>query len=178
MKSTIIHSYSISDLIKQIDNKISNNFQPSLAFIYTSPKYNIRKMVAELNRYSFWVFGSTTVGEIYADEILGIHEKEESIVCMLLDINPSAISLKVLQVEDKHYYKSGEQIASWAKKEFSDPAIITVTSGLAFDNDAYTQGVVASGIEYVFGGAAGDDLLLKDTFIFFTNYFVNILAPN
>jgi hypothetical protein len=173
MKSTIIHSYSISDLIKQIDNKISNNFQPSLAFIYTSPKYNIRKMVAELNRYSFWVFGSTTVGEIYADEILGVHEKEDSIVCMLLDINPSAISLKVLQVEDEHYYKSGEQIASWAKKEFSDPAIITVTSGLAFDNDAYTQGIVSSGIEYVFGGAAGDDLLLKDTFIFSKDNFSN-----
>jgi len=180
MKSTIIHSYSISNLIQQIDNKINDNFQPSLAFVYTSPKYNIRKMVAELNRYPFLVFGSTTVGEIYADDKLGVHEKEESIVCMLLDINPSAISLKLLQVEDEHYYKAGEQIASWAKKQFSNPAIITVTSGLAFDNDAYTQGIVGSGVEYVFGGAAGDDLILKDTFIFskdnFSNHGVVVLA--
>lgn len=173
MKSTIIHSYSISDLIKQIDNKISDNFQPSLALVYTSPKYNIRKMVVELNKYPFLVFGSTTVGEIYADKRLGVNEKEESIVCMLLDINPSAISLKLMQVEDEHYYNSGEQIASWAKKEFSNPAIITVTSGLAFDNDAYTQGIVANGIEYVFGGAAGDDLILKDTFIFSKDNFSN-----
>jgi len=173
MKSTIIHSYSISNLIQQIDNKINDNFQPSLAFVYTSPKYNIRKMVMELNKYPFLIFGSTTVGEIYADKELGIHEKEESIVCMLLDINPSAISLKLLQVEDEHYYRAGERVASWAKQQFSNPTIITVTSGLAFDNDAYTQGIVGSGIEYVFGGAAGDDLILKDTFIFSKDNFSN-----
>ena len=173
MHSKIISTHSIKKLIEEIDTAINTTFNPSLAFIYVSPRYNIRKLVVELNRYPFLIFGATTVGEIYANEELGVHEKEESIVCMLIDINPSAIALKLLQVEDEHYYKAGEQIASWAKKEFSNPAIITATSGLAFDNDAYTQGVVASGVEYVFGGAAGDDLILQDTFIFSKDNFSN-----
>lgn len=166
MKSVILHAYSISDLIKKINNNINKKFQPTLAFIYTSPRYNIRKLVVELNSYPFLVFGSTTVGEIFANEELGVNEKEESIVCMLLDIDPTAMSLRLIQVEDDNYYEVGKHVGLWAKKQFEDVAIITVTSGLTFDNDAYTQGMVAEGIDYAFGGAAGDDLILKDTFVF------------
>ncbi|RUM67441.1 MAG: hypothetical protein DSZ07_08605, partial [Sulfurovum sp.] len=180
MKSIIIHAYSINDLTKQINHKITKDFNPTLAFIYTSPRYNIRKLVVELNNYPFLVFGSTTVGEIFADEKHGVREKEESIVCMLLDIDPLAISLRLLQIEHNRYYEGGEQVSQWAKKQFNNPAVITVTSGLDFDNDAYTQGITSDGVEYVFGGAAGDDLILKDTFVFskenFSNHGVIVLA--
>jgi len=180
MKSIIIHAYSINDLTKQINHKITKDFNPTLAFIYTSPRYNIRKLVVELNNYPFLVFGSTTVGEIFADEKHGVREKEESIVCMLLDIDPSAISLRLLQIEHNRYYEVGEQVSQWAKKQFNNPAVITVTSGLDFDNDAYTQGITSDGVEYAFGGAAGDDLMLKDTFVFskenFSNHGVIVLA--
>ncbi|NEW60277.1 hypothetical protein GSY74_03185 [Sulfurovum sp. bin170] len=173
MQSLIINAYSIKDLTKKIDTTLEKSFEPSLAFIYASPKYNIRKLVVELNSYKFLVFGATTAGEIFADEEHGVNETEESIVCMLLDINPSAIALKLLQVEHDRYYEIGEWIGSWANKIFSKPAIITVTSGLAFDNDAYTQGVESKEIEYVFGGAAADDLILEDTFIFSKDNFSN-----
>jgi len=180
MKSILIHAYSINDLTQQINSEISKGFTATLAFVYTSPRYNIRKLVVELNNYPFLVFGSTTVGEIYADEKHGVKEKEESIICMLLDIDPSAVALRLLQVEQTQYYEVGEQVSQWAKKQFANPAIITVTSGLDFDNDAYTQGIVSDGVEYAFGGAAGDDLILKDTFVFskenFSNHGVIVLA--
>ena len=180
MKSIIIHAYSIGDLTKEINKNIATKIKPTLAFIYTSPKYNIRKLVVELNNYPFLIFGSTTVGEVFANEELGVNEKEESIICMLLDINPTAMSLRLIQVEDDKYYETGKQVGLWAKKQFRDSAIITVTSGLSFDNDAYTQGIVSQGISYAFGGAAGDDLILKDTFIFskenFSNHGVVALA--
>lgn len=182
MKSVILHAYSIGDLTKEINNNITKEFQPTLAFVYTSPRYNIRKLVVELNNYPFLIFGSTTVGEIFANEALGVHETEESIVCMLLDIDPTAMSLRLIQVEDDNYYEAGKHVGLWAKKQFEDAAIITVTSGLTFDNDAYTQGMVAEGIEYAFGGAAGDDLILKDTFVFskenFSNHGIIALALN
>ncbi len=173
MQSLIINAYSIKNLTKKIDNSIEKGFQPTLAFIYSSPKYNIRKLVVELNSYNFLVFGATTAGEIFANKEYGANEVEDTIVCMLLDINPSAIALRLLQVEHDRYYSIGEWVGSWANKIFAKPAIITVTSGLAFDNDAYTQGVESKGIEYVFGGAAGDDLILKDTFIFSKDNFSN-----
>jgi len=166
MKSVIIHSYSIKDLIEKINENISKSFKPTLAFVYTSPRYNIRKLVVELNGYPFLVFGATTVGEIFADEVHGVKEREESIVCMLLDIDSSSLSLRLLQVENNRYYEVGEDVSRWAQTQFSNTAVITVTSGLAFDNDAYTQGLTSDGIEYAFGGAAGDDLILKDTFVF------------
>jgi len=180
MKNIIIHAYSITDLIQQISSELTKGFNPTLAFVYTSPRYNIRKLVVELNNYPFLVLGSTTVGEIFADEKHGVREKEESIACMLLDIDPSAIALRLLQVEHTKYYEVGEEVSQWAKKQFSNPAIITVTSGLDFDNDSYTQGIVSDGVEYAFGGAAGDDLILKDTFVFskenFSNHGVVVLA--
>ena len=182
MKNVIIHSYSIQNLIDRIDRAIERDIEPTVAFIYVSPKYNIRKLVAELNKYPFLVVGSTTVGEIFANEEYGAREKEESMVCMLLDIDSSALSLKLLQVEGEDYYNAGKEVSVWAKKEFSNVALITITSGLNFDNDAYTQGLTENGIEYAFGGSAGDDLILKDTFVFskdnFSNHGVVSLALN
>ncbi len=180
MKSIIVHAYSIGDLTNKINKSITKEFQPTLAFIYTSPKYNIRKLIVELNGYPFMIFGSTTVGEIFADKQHGVNEKEESIVCMLLDIDPTAISLRLLQIEDHRYYEIGKRVGAWAKEQYTNPAIITVTSGLEFDNDGYTQGIVSTEIEYVFGGAAGDDLILKDTFVFskenFSSHGIIVLA--
>lgn len=173
MQSLIINAYSIKDLTKKIDSSIKKKFQPTLAFIYSSPRYNIRKLVVELNSYDFLILGATTAGEIFANKEYGANEVEDSIVCMLLDIDSSAIAIRLLQLEDDRYYQIGEWVGAWANKVFSKPAIITVTSGLAFDNDAYTQGVESKGIEYVFGGAAGDDLILKDTFIFSKDNFSN-----
>jgi hypothetical protein len=57
-------------------------------------------------------------------------------------------------------------VGLWAKSHFLNASIITLTSGLTFDNDAYTQGIISKRIEYVFGGAAGDNLALKETFVF------------
>lgn len=173
MQTIIIHAYSITDLIQRIDHKLNKNFKPSLAFVYSSPRYNIRKLVVEFNHYPFLVFGATTVGEVFANQQHGVNEKEESIVCMLLDIDPSSIALQLFQVEADRYYEAGEHVGEWALTQFKDPAIITVTSGLNFDNDAYTQGITSNRVKYAFGGAAGDDLILKDTFVFSKENFSN-----
>ncbi len=180
MKSKLISAYSIDDLVKEINEKIKKGFKPTLAFVYASVAYDIRKLVAELNKYPFLVFGSTTVGEVFANEEYGVNELDETIACMLVDVNPDAIALKLLPVEGDDYYKTGEQVGTWAMSQFADASIITSTSGLMFDNDAYTQGMLSAGIVYAFGGAAGDDLILKDTFTFsgdnFTNHGVVVLA--
>jgi len=180
MKSVIINSYSIKNLTKEIDENIESGFEPTLVFVYAGSKYNIRKLVVELNPYPFIVLGATTAGEIFANKIHGVNEVDDSIVCMLLDIDPDSIAFRLLQVEDDKYYEVGQKIGNWANKKFSKSAIITLTSGLAFDNDAYTQGVESENINHVFGGAAGDDLILEDTFIFskenFSNHGVVALA--
>jgi hypothetical protein len=84
---------------------------------------------------------------------------------MLIDTNASALAMTVVEVEEDSYVV-GEHIGLWAKSHFDNVAIITLTSGLTFDNDAYTQGIVSKGVEYAFGGAAGDNFALKETFVF------------
>jgi len=180
MKSTLISAYSIKDLAEEIEEKIQGGFKPSLAFVYASVSHDIRGLVAALNKYPFLILGTTTVGEVFANEELGVQELEESIVCMLIEVNPKAIALKFLPVEGDNYYEVGEQIGLWAKSQFNDVSIITNSSGLTFDNDAYVQGILSTGIVYAFGGSAGDDLILKDTFVFsgenFSTHGVVVLA--
>lgn len=180
MKSKIIHAHSIDNLTEQIDHALAKGFAPTLSFLYLSAHYDIRQLIAQLNQYSFYVFGATTAGEFYADKKMGVQEEEESIVCMLLKIDPSAIAFKLFGLEGKEYYQAGRQIGQWAQKQFEDTTVITATGGLLFDNDAYTKGILSSGVQYVYGGAAGDDLLLQDTFVFsgknFTDHGAVVLA--
>jgi len=173
MKSITIHAKSIKKFIKKVEKELENGFLPSVAFIYVSPKFNIEKLVNKLSRFDFFILGGTTAGEVYANAEEGSCEVEGEIVSMLIEVNPEALALTVIEVGKEDSYVVGEHIGKWAKSHFSSSSIITLTSGLAFDNDAYTQGIVAKGIEYVFGGATGDDLRLEDTFIFTNNLLSN-----
>ncbi len=174
MKNMIINAYSIDSLLKKIEIAIKDGFNPSVAFIYSSIEHNIKKMVVGLEKYEFIVMGSTTAGEIFANKDLGVNEVDGTIVAMLLDINPKAIAFKFSSLENEtSYFQTGKNIGVWAKYKFKNPAIITITSGLDFDNDAYTQGLTNQGIEYIFGGSAGDDMRLQETFVFSKDNFSN-----
>ncbi len=165
MKSITIQANSIKKLLKQIDTKLEEGLTPSLAFIYLSPLFNIKKLVKKISKYEFIIMGATTAGEVYANQYDGVHELEDNIVCMLIEINPKALAMTVVEAK-KDSYVIGEHIGLWAKSHFDDTAVITLTSGLTFDNDAYTQGIVSKGVSYIFGGAAGDNFQLKETFVF------------
>jgi hypothetical protein len=174
MKNIIINAYTIESLLKKIETRIKDGFNPSLAFIYSSSKHNIKKLVIGLEHHSFLVMGATTAGEIFANEELGVHEVDDTIVAMLIEIDPTAIDFRFSSLENEEsYFNMGKNIGTWAKSKFKNPALITITSGLNFDNDAYTQGIVYQGVEYIFGGSAGDDMELEETFVFSKDNFSN-----
>jgi len=167
MNIITLQASSIKKIISSIDNELNNNFNPSIAFMYASSTFNIRKLSRKLEKYNFYIVGATTAGEIYANKKDGVKELDGNIICMLLELNPSAIDITFIDVqESQDAYMVGKHIGMWAKSCFSSCAVITLTSGLSFDNDAYTQGILSREIEYVFGGSAGDGLLLEETFIF------------
>ena len=173
MKSKLINVFDIDKLIGEIDKNIKEGINPSFAIIYISSIYDVRLLVSKLNKYDFIVLGSTTAGEVFADDNLGVGELEDSITCMLVETNPDALAFKTISVDGDDYSRVGKQVGRWAKNRFKDVSIITATSGLSFDNDAYTQGIISEDIEYVFGGSAGDDLKLTETFVFSKDNFSN-----
>ena len=166
MKSIVLNASSIEDLIEKIDRQDITYFKPSVAFIYVSIIYDLEKLVSRLAKYPFIVVGSTTAGEISADTTIGVGTNEDSIVCMLVDIDPSAISFKLLDVVDDNYIQIGEKIALWAKKEFEEPALITISSGLSFNTERYTETILSYGIKDIYGGLSADDLKIEGTFVF------------
>ena len=173
MKSKLISVFDINNLILEIDKNIKDDINPSFAIIYISSIYDVRRLVSKLNKYDFIVLGSTTAGEVFANDDLGVGELEESITCMLIETNPEALAFKTISIDGDDYSRVGKQVGRWAKNKFKDVSIITATSGLGFDNDAYTQGIISEDIEYVFGGSAGDDLKLQETFVFSKDNFSN-----
>jgi hypothetical protein len=172
MKSITIHAKSIKKLIEKIDSLLDNGFAPSLSFMYAAPIFNVAKLATKISKYDFIIMGATTAGEVYSNKQDGVNEFEGVIVCMLVEISPKALSTTVVEVKEDSYVV-GEHIGLWAKSHFNDVSIITLTSGLTFDNDAYTQGIISKGVEFVFGGAAGDNFLLKETFVFSNKMFSN-----
>ncbi len=168
MNHKLINTTSLESLFELIDKTIKNNFNPTLAFIYLSVSYDLEYLVKRLKRYSFLVIGSTTVGEIYADEINGVQVKDKSITCMLVDIKVDSFALKIKNIEDNSYYKTGIKLGEWSKKQFDNVALLTLTAGLAFDNESFINGIQKK-VTYLFGAAAGDDNTFKDTYIFSNN---------
>ena len=174
MRTVTLHAKSIKRIVQKIDKQLAEGLKPSLAFIFASSMFNIEKLSMRLNKYTFYILGATTDGEIYANAVDGVHEVDEQIVVMLIELNPKSIEMTFIEIEDNYdAYRVGEHIGMWAKSAFSDCSIITLTSGLTFDNDAYTQGIISRNIEYVFGGSAGDGLRLKETFVFSSGIYSN-----
>jgi hypothetical protein len=173
MNSQIVNENSIEDFISEV-KKVYDKNKPTLAFIFSSSDFDIRKLVAELNSFDMLVVGATTGGETFADEERGANIKEGTILGLFLNIDKDALKLKFLQVEDD-FFGSGSKIGKWAKESFEsgDTTLITTIAGLTFDNEAYLNGILSEGIEYIFGGVAGDDLKLEETFVFTNENFTS-----
>lgn len=173
MITRTLHASSIKKIIQRIDDCLVDGFKPSLAFIYASSTFNIEKLAGKLLSYDFYILGATTAGEVYANAMDGVHEVDDSIVCMLIEVNSDALAFTSMEIEGKNSYDVGVSIGLWANKCFKESSIITLTSGLAFDNDAYVQGILSQSVEYIFGGVAGDGGKLGETFIFSHRHYSN-----
>lgn len=168
MNHKLISVTNIDNLIEKIDETIENEFMPTLAFIYASVSCHIPSLFTSLQKYSFYIVGASTVGEIYGSEESGVHVKDHTIVCMLTDIDSRYFSLKIKEIEDTEFHTLGEYMGTWAKSKFENPALLTLTSGLMFDNEMFIEGIQTK-VTHLFGGAAGDDRVFKDTYVFSKN---------
>ncbi len=165
MQHKIINAFCVDALMEEIELSITKRFKPTLAFIYLSIEYDIEYLIKKLKKYSFIVVGSTTHGEVYADERLGAKSKEQSITCMLTNLDKSAFKIKLKKMKDESYVHYGKRVGKWASKQFNHAALLTITSGLEFDNESYINGLQKE-IKLFFGAVAADDGHFKQTYVF------------
>jgi hypothetical protein len=87
---------------------------------------------------------------------------------MLLDISRDAYRLNVFDGKGITSSQVGQSVAEWGETVYDDPAFMVMSAGLHADGEQIVNGIIyAMGRQVaLFGGAAGDDLRRKDTFVF------------
>ena len=163
MKSKVFSATSVEEIEPRLQDIRQEGLAPTLAIVFSSVIHNLKELSAVFTKYDIEVFGASSSGEITNDEV-----HEESIVVMLLDINRDAFRLNIFDGEGKSSYQLGQGAAEWAKTVYDNPALMVMTAGLFTNGDEIVNGVTDTMGRQVplFGGRSGDDLRLRETFVF------------
>lgn len=158
MKAKSIKGKSPEEIKKALTESLSDGYRPTLAIVFMSFKLDIDTVCELLDHEGIQIFGATSSGEFISSEI-----EEESIVIMLLDLNPSHFKLVFLEAGEHSDFEIAKQLGEEGKKTFGNAAFI-IASGWSSEIDGEE---VINGIENgfgdgatIFGGMAGDDLTL------------------
>jgi hypothetical protein len=77
--------------------------------------------------------------------------------------------------QDKTSSQLGRSIGEWGKAEYADPAFMVLSGGLLADGEEIVNGII-DGVGRqapLFGGMAGDDLRMKETYVFNSSHVVS-----
>jgi len=163
MKAKSIKGNSTEEISSAIQQSITDHFKPTLAIVFISVKQNRDEVCELLNKEGISIFGATTSGEFIGPEIT-----EGGISIMLLDIDPSFYKIVFRETGENTAYEVSKQVGVEGKQLFSNAAFIIASGWLHTDGEQIVAGIEA-GIGHnatVFGGMAGDDLALREPFVF------------
>ena len=108
---------------------------------------------------------------------------------LLLDMDPSYFKMQFLETSQETAFEAANKLGITGKETFTNPAFIIANSGVSLDGEPFVEGIL-KGFEKspssarpngapersrdvraerevtIFGGKAGDDLVLESTFVF------------
>jgi len=158
MKAKTIKGKTTEEIKIAFDKSLSDGFKPTLAIVFMSFKLDIDAVCDLLDGKGIQILGATSSGEFISNEI-----EEESIVVMLLDMDPSYFKLLFLEIGNRSDFEIAKQLGEEGKKTFANAAFI-ITSGYSvnMDGEEIIRGIEEGfgGEVTIFGGMAGDDLTL------------------
>lgn len=163
MRAKTFTATTTDEGLKCIEQIITGDFKPTLALVFISVKQNSKAICEALDKKGISVFGSTTSGE-FIDGHIG----EGTIAIMLLEIDKSFFKITFQETGNSTTHDIANRIGEEGKKLFAKPAFIVASGGIATDGEVIVSGIEeAVGTEVtIFGGMAGDDLDLSETFVF------------
>ncbi len=163
MKAKSIKGSSTAQLREQLQKTTADGFQPTLAIVFASVKMNLKEVVDLLQQYDISVFGATSNGE-FIDEDLG----HGSAAILLMDMRKENFFIQFEELEQGSERQVAEALGTAAREIFSEPALLIATSNLETDAEEVLEGLMQSIGENVsvFGAMAGDDLSMKEQFVF------------
>lgn len=163
MISKSYHCTSIPQLEKILSETNTPVFQPTLAIVFCTMAFDLEKIRHCFVDHQIALAGCSTAGEIINDSL---HEK--SIALLLMDIDPAAFQIKLTAYEDKSMLEVATDIGEFVGNCFLDPGVLLMSSGLSIDAQQLVQGINLSISKPIpiYGGLAGDDLAMVETYAF------------
>ena len=170
MKAKSIKGKSTEEIQLALERAISEDFSPTLAIVFISIKQDREAVSSLLDEKGIQIFGATTAGEFIDGEI-----EEGSIAIMLLDMDPAYFRMEFIETNKETAFEDAKKLGVTGKEAFNNPAFIIATGGIALGGEQFVEGIsqgfgtTATSTERevtVFGGKAGDDLVLEATFVF------------
>ena len=163
MKPSVFSATSVQEVEAHLENASKEGLKPTLAIVFSSPAHDLKGLGAIFARHDIDVFGASTAGEIFNDEV-----HADSIVAMLLDIGRDVYSLEMFHGKDKSSLQVGQNIGEWAKTVYDNPALMVASGGLLANGEHIVNGIISAMGRQVplFGGLAGDDLKIQETSVF------------
>jgi hypothetical protein len=156
-------SFDLASLETRLLSELKAGFRPTLAVVFCSPQLPFTEIGELFDRYNIDLLGCTTAGEIVNGEL---HDAAMS--CLLLDVNRADYKL-IFTKNTEGVFQTGRQIRREADAAFKHPALIVTSAGVTNDGDEIVRGLKSSAFPReipLFGGLAGDDLSVTNTYIF------------
>ena len=137
MISKTIKANSTEAIAQEIERVTSESFKPTLAIVFLSIKQDWKKISQVLDQKEIAVFGATTSGEFIDGDI-----EEDSIVMMLLDLNPEHFRVLFLETGEHTTHENAMQIGIAGKNTFNNPAFIIASGWLHIDGEKIIEGII------------------------------------
>lgn len=162
MKVESFFSNTPSALEDKMIDFFKNGYRPTLGFVFCSPMQDITEISCIFDRFGVDLLGCTTAGEIMNDALF-----ESSITTLLMDVSREYFC-PIFVNNTEGVIATGQTIRNFADNVFENPAIITCSGGVLNDGEQIVAGLTQfSNREIpIFGGLAGDDLNIVNTFVF------------
>ena len=166
MRTKNISAASIAELRQSMDAIIANEFQPTLAFVFSAKDLPFKELPSLFKAYNISLLGCTTMGEIFNEEIC-----KNSFSVLLMDISVQDFHIFQKDYTDKGVYATAFDLGQAAVNTFDNPGIIVYSSGITVDGAVLVNGI-KDGTQKeipIYGGLAADDFELEATYCFTKN---------
>jgi len=163
MKARSIKGKTAEEIKEALEKNMADGFQPTLAVVFMANDDERIAVTELLSQKGIQIFGAST-GDNFTDGEI----ESNSIVLLLLDIDPTYFQLAIKGADEGTIKEIADQIGKSALRKFKNPAFLVISGGLAVDGDEIITGIESACGKgtTIIGGLAADSLKMERTYVF------------
>ena len=170
MKSKSFSCASNEQLQTELAKHINDDFAPTLAIVFSSVKQDLEQIRTTFVEENIDLIGCTTAGEIVDTQL-----HENAMAVLLLDINRAYYKIKISEYEGGRVFDAAQRLGEFITASFDNPGVFIMSGGLGIDAESVVEGINSKLDKKIsiYGGLAGDDLEMVQTFAFTKDIVTN-----